>query len=151
MHGHIDLAVHSHHASATMTQAVQGFNEQLEKLAELGVVLVIGAMLPYATGSGHLFWFIPALLVILRPVSVLIGMAGNPDAIPQRAIIAWFGIRGIGSVFYLMFTIHHGISGPLAQELISLTLQTVAASIVVHGISVLPLMKWYARRKALTE
>lgn len=145
IHGHADLAIHSHHASATMTQAVQGFNEQLEKLAELGVVLVIGAMLPYATGSAHLFWFIPVLLVILRPFAVLVGMAGNPGAKHQRVMIAWFGIRGIGSVFYLMFALHHGISGPLAQELVTLTLLTVAASIVVHGISVLPLMKWYAR------
>lgn len=148
--GHADLAIHSHHASATMTQAVQGFNEQLEKLAELGVVLVIGAMLPHAMGSQH-FWFIPALLVILRPVAVLIGMAVIPGDWHQRAMIAWFGIRGIGSVFYLTFAIHHGVSGPLAQELVSLTLQTVAASIVVHGISVLPLMKWYARHKLSAE
>jgi len=133
-----------------MTRAVQGFNEQLERLAELGIVLAIGAMLPYATGSAHLFWFIPVLFLIVRPLAVLASMAGNPTPPHQRAMIAWFGIRGIGSLFYLMFALHHGVSGPLAQELVTLTLVTVAASIVAHGVSVLPLMKWYARRKTLT-
>jgi len=66
----------------------------------------------------------------------------------QRAMISWFGIRGIGSVFYLMFAIRHGVTGPLAQQLITFTLVTVAASIVVHGVSVTPLMRRYVKRKS---
>ena len=42
------LATHSHHASATMRDSVQGFNEHLERLAELALVLDVGAMLAYA-------------------------------------------------------------------------------------------------------
>jgi sodium/hydrogen antiporter len=61
-------------------------------------------------------------------------------------MISWFGIRGIGSVFYLMFAIRHGVTGPLAQQLITFTLVTVAASILVHGMSVKPLMQRYVRR-----
>ena len=34
------------------------------------------------------------------------------------------------------------------EEIIALTLTTVAVSIVLHGISVTPLMNLYARRKA---
>ncbi len=58
----------------------------------------------------------------------------------QRLLISWFGIRGVGSVFYLMFALNHGLPESLAQELIAITLTTVAASIVLHGISVTPLM-----------
>jgi NhaP-type Na+/H+ or K+/H+ antiporter len=133
-----------------MAQAVQGFNAQLERLAELAIVLVIGAMLPYATLSANLWWFIPLLFLILRPVAMLAGMAGNPIPRHQCVMIGWFGIRGIGSVFYLMFVLHRGISGPLAQELVTLTLVTVATSILAHGVSVRPLMKWYAKRKIPT-
>lgn len=57
-------------------------------------------------------------------------------------------IRGIGSLFYLVFAWHHGVSGELAEQLISLTLLSVAASILLHGISVRPLMRWYRRREA---
>jgi len=147
-HAYGERSTHSHHASAAMTKAVRGFNEQLEKLAELGVVLVVGAMLPFVAPSVALWWFIPLLFVVLRPLAVASGTPGAPMAERQRAMISWFGIRGIGSVFYLMFAIHHGVTGPLAQELVTLTLVTVAASILVHGVSVRPLMKWYVRRRS---
>lgn len=145
--GSEDWATHSHHASSAMTRAVRDFNEQLEKLVELAIVLVVGAMLPYATATATLWWFVPLLFLILRPSAVLAGMVGKPLPGHQRALIGWFGIRGIGSVFYLMFALNHGVSGPLAQELITLTLVTVAASILAHGASVRPLMRWYAGRK----
>lgn len=55
-HTYKALATHSHHASAAMTHAVLDFNEQLEKLAELAIVLLVGAMLPYAVPSVALWW-----------------------------------------------------------------------------------------------
>jgi NhaP-type Na+/H+ or K+/H+ antiporter len=144
------LATHSHHASAAMTLAVQEFNEQLEKLAELAIVLLVGAMLSYEAPSVAIWWFIPLLFLVLRPLSVVAGTLGEPMTARQRAMISWFGIRGIGSVFYLMFAIRHGVTGPLAQQLITFTLVTVAASIVVHGVSVTPLMRRYVRRQSAT-
>ena len=138
---------HSLQASATMSQAVQGFNEQLQKLAELAVVLLVGSMLPYAVPSLALWWFIPVLFLLLRSLAVVAGTVGEPIGRHQRAMICWFGIRGIGSVFYLMFARRHGVPGSLAQELITFTLVTVAVSIAVHGVSVKPLMEWYVRRR----
>lgn len=139
------LATHSHHASATMTHAVRGFNAQLEKLAELTMVLLVGAMLPYMTPWRDLWWFIPLLFVAIRPAAVFAGTLGQSVDLPQRAMIGWFGIRGIGSVFYLLFAIQHGVTGPLAQKLVTLTLICVAVSILVHGASIRPLMRWYMR------
>ncbi len=140
--------MHSHNASAAMTLAVQGFNEQLEKLAELAIVLLVGAMLSYAVVSIDLWWFIALLFLVLRPLAVVPGTLGEPMTARQRSMISWFGIRGIGSLFYLLFAIRHGVAGPLAQQLISFTLVTVAASIVLHGVSVRPLMRHYMRRKS---
>jgi sodium/hydrogen antiporter len=142
------LATHPQHASASMTLAVQDFNEQLEKLAELAIVLLVGAMLSYEAPSVAIWWFIPLLLLVLRPLAVAAGTLGEPMTARQRAMIGWFGIRGIGSVFYLLFAIRHGVTGPLAQQLITFTLVTVAASIVVHGVSVMPLMRRYVKRKS---
>lgn len=142
-----ERATHSHHASASMSHAVQGFNEQLEKLAELAIVLILGAMLPYVTLGAKLGWFIPVLFLVLRPVAVWASTRGGSVPRQQEALIGWFGIRGIGSVFYLMFALQHGVAGPLAQDLVSLTLATVAASVLGHGVSVLPVMRWYGKRK----
>jgi len=140
-------ATHSHHASATMNLAVQGFNEQLEKLAELALVLTIGAMLPYVQWTLAIAWFVPLLFLLLRPLAIAVGMAGSIVSGYQQTMIAWFGIRGIGSVFYLMYALNHGVSGALAETLVNLTLATVAASILVHGISATPLMAWYGRHR----
>lgn len=137
------------HAS-DMRDSVKGFNEQLEKLAELAVVLVLGAMLAYAKPLPAVWWFVPLVLAVLRPLSAAASLAGEGLSPPQRALVAWFGIRGIGSVFYLLLALRHGLAQPVADTLVTLTLWTVAASIVVHGVSAQPLMRRYLgwRRRA---
>jgi NhaP-type Na+/H+ or K+/H+ antiporter len=142
-HAYETLATHPHHASATMRGSVQGFNEQLEKLAELALVLVVGAMLAYAPPLPAAWWFVPLMLLVLRPLSVMVAIPGERLTLPQRALIGWFGIRGIGSVFYLLFALRHGLDPRIAQTLVSPTLWTVAASIVVHGVTAQPLMQRY--------
>jgi NhaP-type Na+/H+ or K+/H+ antiporter len=142
-----DAATHSHHASGAMTRAVLGFNEQLERIAELGIVLMIGTMLPYIGSASSLWWFIPLLFLIVRPASILLGMAGSSVPLHKQALVGWLGIRGIGSVYYLMFALNHGVSGGIAQQFVTLTLGVVTASILVHGITVQPLMKWFESRR----
>ncbi len=141
-------ATHPQHASSAMNRALRGFNEQLEKLAELAIVLVIGAMLPSISTFSSAWWFIPLFFFVVRPLSILLGLFGNPFKRDQIFIVSWFGIRGIGSIFYLAFALDHGVAGPLAQNLVSLTLLTVTTSILVHGISARPIMAWYASRNS---
>jgi NhaP-type Na+/H+ or K+/H+ antiporter len=146
-HSYDTLATHSHHASATMRDSVQAFNEQLERLAELALVLVVGAMLAYAEPLPAAWWFVPLSLLVLRPLSALAATAGEGLVGSQQAMIGWFGIRGIGSVFYLLFALRSGVDGALADTLVSLTLWTVAASIVAHGLTAQPLMQRYLRTR----
>ena len=145
---HEALATHSKYASAYMKQEVQGFNERLERIAEVAIVLVVGAMLSYIRLPAGAGWFVLLLLLFVRPVSVWLGLLGAQVSRDQRMLISWFGIRGIGSIYYLMYAINHGLPRTLAEEITALTLTMVAVSIVVHGISVTPLMKLYGRRKA---
>jgi len=135
-------------AGAYMIQEVQGFNEQLERIAEVAIVLVVGAMLSYTYLHSGAVWFVLLLFLVVRPVSVWLGLLGARVSRDQRIMISWFGIRGIGSIYYLMYAINRGLPQPLAQHIVALTLTMVAASIVLHGISVTPLMERYAHRKA---
>ena len=147
--GEKELATHSHHAGAYMMDAVLSFNGQLERLAELVVVMVAGAMLSYTFLPERAIWFLLLLFFVARPLSVWLGLLGATSVSrDQRVLISWFGIRGVGSIFYLTYAINHGLPAPLANELIALTLTTVAASILLHGISVTPLMGLYAIRKS---
>lgn len=145
---HLAIAIHPELAGAYMTQAVRGFNEQLERVAELVIVLVVGAMLPYTQVDWRTIAFLLLLFLLVRPLAVWLGLLGAAVSSDQRLLIGWFGIRGIGSIYYLMFALNHGLSGYLADQATTLTLTAVAVSIVMHGISVTPLMNLYGRRKA---
>lgn len=142
-HDYTTLATHPSHASATMRDSVLGFNEQLEKFAELALVLLVGAMLSFARPLPANLWFVPLVLLVLRPLCTLVATPGESLNLPQRALIGWFGIRGIGSIFYLLLALRHGVDGVVAETIVSLTLWTVAASIVTHGLTAQPLMRRY--------
>ena len=141
------LAVDSEHAGAYMMQEVRGFNEQLERIAEVAIVLVVGAMLSYTYVHTSAIWFILAVFLIVRPLSVYVGLLGAPVSRDQRVMMSWFGIRGIGSIYYLMYAINHGLPAAAADEIVALTLAMVTVSVVLHGVSVTPLMNLYLRRK----
>jgi len=91
-------------------------------------------------------WFVPLLLFVVRPVAVVLGLIGSHTSGLQRGMISWFGIRGIGSIYYLMYAIEHDLPSELAERLTALTLVVVTISIVVHGISVTPLMNRYGKQ-----
>ncbi len=140
------VATHPEHATGHMTRAVLGFNEQLERIVEIALVLIIGGMLWHTFLPHAMLWFAPALLLLIRPASVWLGLLGSHSTNYERGLISWFGIRGIGSIYYLMYAINHGVPRALADDLVAITLAVVTTSIVVHGISVTPLMIFYGRR-----
>jgi len=141
-------ATHADHASAYMMHAVRAFNEQMERIGEFAVVLVVGAMLPFIHITASAVGLLVLLFLVIRPVSVWLGLLGEPISPDQRVMIAWFGIRGIGSIYYLMYAIHHGLPRPLTGQIMAITLAAVTLSVVLHGVSVRPAMRLYSRRKA---
>jgi sodium/hydrogen antiporter len=131
-------------APAYMARAVLGFNEQLERLGELAVVLVIGAMLATITLDRSAIWLTVVLFVVVRPLATLLTLVRVPSSLLQRAFIAWFGVRGVGSIYYLAFALTHGVPSSTGRMLADFTLVAVASSIVLHGLSVTPLMRRYS-------
>lgn len=140
-----EAAVDPEKAPAVMAKAVLEFNEQLERLGELAVVVVIGSMLAWRNVPAAALWFFPLLFFVIRPVSVAAGLAGAGIPPHRLGLFAWFGIRGIGSLYYLAYSVVHGLDPKLAQPIAGLTLAAIAVSVMVHGASVTPLMKRYAR------
>ena len=133
-------------APAYMAGAVLSFNEQLERLGELAMVLVIGAMLATVTLDRSAIWLTIVLLVLARPVATTVALLPVSFLPVQRVLIAWFGVRGVGSIYYLAFALTHGLPAETGRMLADFTLVVVASSIVLHGISVTPLMRRFAPR-----
>jgi NhaP-type Na+/H+ or K+/H+ antiporter len=127
---------------------VQRFNTQLERFAEVGIVLTLGTLLVAVEPRHDMLWFVPVLFLIIRPLAVYVGLLGTNVASRARGLMGWFGILGIGSIYYLMYAINHGIQPTLAEQLLSITAAVVVTSIVAHGISVTPLMTWYEKRRS---
>ncbi|MGZ2749486.1 cation:proton antiporter domain-containing protein [Burkholderia stagnalis] len=139
---------HPDKAHAYMAESVLGFTIELERIAEAVVMTMVGSVL--ATLPGTLFtWRTAALAALLffavRPAAVVLSLAGSRATPAQRRLMAWFGIRGIGSFYYLLFALEHGPAGTV-RPLVAPVLAIVAVSVIAHGVSATPLMNWYHRR-----
>jgi NhaP-type Na+/H+ or K+/H+ antiporter len=145
--GEISDPQDGHAGNTYLTTAVLGFNEQLERLLEVGLVLLVGAMLTHVYVADEALWFAPLLFLVIRPLAVWMGMAGVYTKPLERPLAAWFGIRGIGSIYYLMYANERGLPEALAQQLTAIVLTVIAASITVHGLSVAPIMRLYEKRR----
>jgi NhaP-type Na+/H+ or K+/H+ antiporter len=143
-----EIATDPQKAPAYMTETALAFNEQLERLSELGVVILLGAMLSRSYWLGDALWFVPLLLLVMRPVATGLGLMRSRTSRVQRRLIGWFGIRGVGSLYYLFYALHHGLRPDVAHRLTALTLAVVTVSIIVHGLSVTPLMHLYGHMQA---
>jgi sodium/hydrogen antiporter len=130
-------------APAYLAKSLLSFNEQLERIGEVTLVLLLGGMITPSLLPVAALWFVPLLFLLVRPVAVQLSLVRSRTSWTQRGFISWFGIRGIGSVYYLTYAVNHGLSEPLAYQLTGLTFATIAASIFAHGISVTPLMRRY--------
>jgi len=126
------------------------FKEHLERLSEMLLILLIGGMMFTDSWSWRAVALAVFLFLVARPVSVLASLLGTRTSWPIRGMVGWFGVRGIGSLYYLMYAIQHGLPEVLALELIQLTLIVVTLSILVHGVSVKPMMgRFWRHRKNL--
>ncbi len=135
-------------AVALVSEGSLVFKEQLERLSELTLVLLVGGSLFLNSWSWQAVGVALFVFVVVRPVSVLVGLWGTPSTWRMRALSGWFGVRGIGSLYYLMYAIQHGLPEHLALQLMQLTLIVVTLSIFLHGTSVKPLMaRVWARNK----
>lgn len=133
-----------------MTESVLGFTIELERIAEVAVMAMVGNVL--ATIHAPLFtWqtvaLSAALFVLVRPVSVELSLLGSSATATQRRLMSWFGIRGIGSFYYLAYALENRATADVAP-LVPLTLAVIAASVVIHGVSATPLMSWYRRLRS---
>lgn len=133
-------------AAGVMMSDMLAFGSLVERSMEVFLVTLLGVVL-----ANHWDWralVIGALLfAVIRPLSVLALPWGRLLDGPQRLLIGWFGIRGIGSLFYLFFALNHDLQPEVAQLCINLTLSVVALSILVHGVTTQPTLAWYERHK----
>ena len=144
---HAGDALEGPQAAQFLAASLVDFNDKLEHVLMASVVILVGGVLTTTHLTIDVLWLAPLLFFVIRPLAVAIGLVGSPVRGVRRALIAWFGIRGIGSIYYLTYSIETDLAAATAERLTGLVLCLVVASIVVHGVSVTPLMGWYERSR----
>jgi len=83
------------------------------------------------------------LFLVIRPVAVLLTLCRSDVSKLQKGTIAFFGIRGIGSLYYLTYAIEQGLDEPTATRLGGIVLTTIALSLLIHGNAATPVLAYY--------
>ncbi|MCW7539427.1 cation:proton antiporter [Aquabacterium sp. A7-Y] len=122
------------------------FSVQCEHLAEVALVLLIGSALAWADWSARAVLFAAVLTGVVRPLAVLATVPRRLIERGPRRLVAWFGIRGVGSLYYLCYAYGEDVARSHAEPVASAALITIAVSILAHGISSTPLMERYMAR-----
>jgi sodium/hydrogen antiporter len=118
--------------------------EVVEKFGELAVILLLGSMLSWdglrAPGlSGWLL--VPVLILVIRPAAVMVSLLGSGRPWKERAFVAWFGVRGIGSVYYAAVAVGTGVLAGDAMVVVWTALACVVVSVFVHGVTAAPVSR----------
>lgn len=116
--------------------------EQIERLAMMALLVLFGgalvsgmlAPLTWADGAAALI-----ILLVVRPVAGLLGLVGHQADWRERLTLAFFGIRGVGSIYYLAYGLNH--MPPIeAGRLWGVLGLVILLSILTHGLTVTPIM-----------
>ncbi len=128
---------------------MHAFTDQMERLLIVVILILFGGAI--AGGLlAPLTWQAAAvgllLLLVLRPLGGMLTLAGSKRVtLAERVIISFFGIRGIGSIFYIAFALERA-NFPQARLLWAVLGFTMLVSIVMHGALATPVMNWLDRR-----
>ncbi|XVV10106.1 cation:proton antiporter [Actinoplanes sp. CA-131856] len=124
-------------------QVLHDFAEQTERLLTVLLLLlfggaVVGGLLAPLTWPAALVGL--ALILVIRPLAGFASLRGAPGHTAEHWVIAAFGIRGIGSFYYLAYALTHA-DFPAADLAWATIGFVVLVSVVVHGVAVTPVMR----------
>lgn len=128
---------------------LHSFVEQIERLVMMVLLVCFGL----AIVEGSIFSILNpsvlamalAILLVVRPLCAGLSLIGARVPWRQAAVISFFGIRGLGSFYYLAFAISMAEFGDVPVLWVTVCL-VVLISIMLHGVTVTPVMRILDRR-----
>lgn len=129
-------------------QVLHDFAETLERLAGILFLLLLGGAvvdgaLRALTWTGAVVAI--AIVLVVRPVAGWLGLIGSDHDRTERFAIAFYGIRGMGTIYYLAHAVNEE-TFPLASEVWAVAIMTILVSIVLHGATASPVFAAIDRR-----
>ena len=143
------LALRSAHRGHDYHHKMHDYAEELERLLMMvllvgfGAALAGGGLLKALTWQGVAFALLA--LFVVRPVCGWLSLLGSDRPAVERAVISFFGIRGLGTIYYMAYGMHHA-AFEQAELLWSVAGLTILISILLHGVTVTPTLRFIDRR-----
>lgn len=134
-------------------ETLELFAHQCERILMIVLLMLFGGAI--ATGvvaelDTPAMAFALLFVFVVRPLAGLASMLGSPLPWLHRLVIAFFGVRGVGSVYYLAFGLGHAAFVD-AQTLWATVLLVIALSLLLHGLTATPVLAWLDRRRPVTH
>ena len=124
-------------------EVLHASSESIERLVSaallvlLGGAVVDGALAPLTLRGAALGL---AIVLLVRPIAGWLALLRTTMPQSERWALAFFGIRGIGSVYYLAHALNEAEFTD-ADQLWAIVAFVILVSVLVHGVSAAPLMK----------
>ena len=125
-----------------------GFAETLTHLLSLVVFLFLGAKVVqmWSVITWPIIFYALLSLTVVRILPVAAAMWGKGLRWESLLCLGWFGPRGLASIILATIVVNNLSGIPHAETIIAAVAATVALSVVLHGVSAIPLVAWYSRR-----
>ena len=132
------LTIRHSHRDHDFQRDMHDVTEQIERIAMMMLLVLFGGALMSGL-LGPLQWqdglLVALLLLVVRPLTGLLGLVGVEADRSERLTLAFFGIRGVGSFYYLAYGLNHMPGGDAAARLWAIVGLAVLASILLHGLT----------------
>lgn len=143
------LTLRASHRDHEFNVQMHDLTEQIERLAMMVLLLLFGGAL--VTGLLEPLRLVDVALVLLillvvRPMTGLAALIGFRVDRFEKLTIAFFGIRGVGSFYYLAYGLNH-MDADDPERLWAIVGLAALVSILLHGLTVTPAMRWLDRRQ----
>lgn len=145
------LTFRSAHRDHEFQDEMHAITEQIERLAMMVLLILFGGalvsgLLTPITSVDVVVAF--AVLLVIRPVTGWIGLLGWAGDRDEKLTLSFFGIRGVGSIYYLAYGINH-MPVADAEHLWAIVGLIILLSILLHGLTVTPIMRSLDERRGV--
>ena len=123
------------------------FMETEGELLMLLTFLIFGAaLLPdgIARLSPAIFLYAVLSLTVIRMLPIALSLMGTHLKLPSRLFLGWFGPRGLASILFVLLILEDSAL-PNRDEILAVTVITVALSVLLHGVTAAPFANAYGR------
>lgn len=129
------LELRKNYFKENLPEDVLSFNEQLERIFEFVSVVTVGSLVSFNRFEWEFILIGLCFLFVIRPLAVALPLLPVKLRPKERFGTAWFGVRGIGSIYYLYYAMNHGFTNASATRILDITVWVIFLSVILHGVS----------------